>query len=157
MNARKWVLSLLIALFGLAGCATIAPPQMTYLGEATQKNEVVGKSTHWDIAGLGVGAKQYADEYNAAIDDAFQNAPAGTQVLKNMKVFRSPNNGPLLAGVGTMLVGAAFVQQGGYFSQPANIVGGNPVGFGMFLFLTGLGVATVNTYDFVVVAEPSSN
>jgi hypothetical protein len=141
----------------LSGCTSIAPPQMTYLGDASQKMEVVGKSTHIDFAGLGVTPEKYAQEYNEAVTDAFQRAPTGTTVLKNIKIIKVPNPYPTWVAMGLMASGSALLSSSSmYYSRGDNGTGGQMVLGGAFLLLNGLGFSAVTSYDTLVYAEPSS-
>lgn len=153
MQTTKTLILCIVACLALNSCASIAPQAMSYLGEATKAKNVVGKSTHFDFAGIGVTADGYANEYNQAVMNAFQEAPDGTKVLKNLKTFKSPNNWPVFGGLGALVLGSGFISAGG----SPNGGGAGSLAVGTILFLGGLGLTAINTYDFVVVGEPASD
>lgn len=158
MKVAKFFPLVVSTLLVLTGCASIPTPQMTYLGEATQKMEVTGKSSHLDFAGLGSTAQKYAEEYNAALDDAFQKAPVGTQVLRNIKILKAPNNYPnafgltLLAGGGGLIAGANVEQAYG-----VNTGRDQMMSSGILMVFAGTLLSGINSYDLLVFGEPSSN
>jgi len=154
MKAAKSI-PLAAILLALSGCASISPPQMTYLGNASQKMEVVGKSSHFDFGGLDATAIKYAQEYNAALDDAFQKAPLGTNVLKNIKVLKSPNNYPTVFGLALLAGGGSLIGSGPISGQNGGAADQRTAG-GIFMAAVGLGFTMVNSYDLLVFGEPGT-
>ncbi len=157
MKLVKSLPLVLVSALALSGCTSIAPPQMTYLGDASQKMEVVGKSSHFDFAGLGVTPTAYAQEYNEAVSDAFQRAPTGTTVLKNIKIIKVPNVYPTWISLGLLAGGSALLSSGSTsYARGDSGTGGQLILGGTFLLINGLGFAAVTSYDTLVYAEPSS-
>ena len=56
-----------------------------------------------------------------------------------------------------MLAGAALTSGSGAYNSQGFVPQGPSAGVGIFLFLTGLGLASVNSYDLVIIGEPSAN
>ena len=132
-----------LMLLSMVGCSTLGPQQMANIGDETPKANVMGKASHFDIAGIGVPNDQFVEEYNAAVANAFSKAPTGTKRLVSLKSFRSQNwawnaLGAVAVGVGGSL-GTMYQTQ--YVS--------------LGLLVAGLPLLFVNNNDFVLVGEPS--
>ena len=131
----------------LASCTTIQRQEMVYLGDQGKEPSVVGETTHIDFAGVGVNGESYANDYQRAINDAFRKSPQGTTELRDVKAFKTPKSWPQVLGLGAVCLGAMLI------SEPSD--GGGAMTLGAGLYLGGLVTMCVNTYDFVVVANPS--
>jgi hypothetical protein len=131
----------------LASCTTIQRQEMVYLGDQGKQPSVVGEATHIDFAGVGVDGENYANDYQRAINDAFRKSPQGTTELKDVKAFKTPKSWPQVLGLGAVCLGAMLISESS---------DGGSTTLGAGLYLGGLVTMCVNTYDFVVVANPTN-
>ncbi len=140
----------------LTSCNTIGTQQYTYVGDATSTKNVVGQSTHFDFLGMGISAKGYAREYNSAIKDAFKNSPKGTNELKSVKIFKENKSWPQILGTVAAIVGYSLLMSSmiDSYDNPGGTDNGSTTMMSTVLMAGGAGLWGVNTYDFVVVAEP---
>lgn len=143
MDSKVFAAVLSALVLTLAGCTTIAPQPITYIGEATLIKNVQGSVTHTDFAGIGVSADSYAGEYNRAVAEAFRSAPSGTKTLKSLKTFKAPSYWPQAAGLAALVVGSILAT-----NSSSSLTGG-------VLVAGGYCLEFVNTYDYVVLGEPS--
>ena len=97
----------------------------------------------FDFAGLGVSSDSYANEYNKAINDAFQKCSPDVDALASVKTFKAKKYWPQVLGVAATIIGGAMI------SNDDSKVGG------VVLSLSGLIALGINTYDFVVLGEPT--
>lgn len=140
-----------IALLGVMvlvmSCATLRGQEMSYLGDVSSKEVVVGSSWHVDSMGLGNSPRSYADAYHGAVSDAFQNSPEGTTVLRNLKGMKNTFYLPQAVGVAFMGAGATSVAQGENYRTPVPY----------FIGAVGVLLALIDVYEYVVIAEPSKD
>jgi hypothetical protein len=136
------VFILLLLPLGFISCTSIGFQQMTYLGQDSTIPDVIGSSHHFDIMGIGNSAEKYAIEYERALSKVFYNSPKGTTKIENLKTFKAQNweyqiLGILIAGIG-------------YTFKDSNSA--STLGYG--LVVGGAIVASVNSYDFILIGEP---
>lgn len=141
----------------LTSCTTIGTQQYTYVGDVTSEKNVMGKSAHYDFLGLGISANGYAREYNDAIKDAFKNSPSGTKTLKSVKIFKENKSWPQVIGSVAISLGYTIlmVSLANSYNNPDNSENNSTALISMGLMAGGAGLWGLNTYNFVVVAEPA--
>jgi len=141
MKLLKAIVLLLLPL-GFISCTSIGSQQMTYLGQDSTVPDVIGTSNHFDIMGIGNSAEKYATEYERALSKAFYNSPKGTTKIENLKTFKAQNWEYQILGI--------IVAGIGYTLKDSN--SSSSLGYG--LVIGGAIVASVNSYDFILIGEP---
>lgn len=147
MKTKILSVTIILAIALTTSCTTIDTQQYTYVGDATREKNVTGKSTHYDYLGLGITSKAYANEYNNAIKDTFKAGGSGTKELKNVKIFKAKKWWPQVIGSILTLTGYTLMAQQSMNANPDYAIP-------FTLVFAGGGISGLNTYDFVVVAEP---
>lgn len=151
-NLFSKLIVLSATLIMVSACSTLGRSEMAYLGDETREASVMGSASHFDFLGIGVNAESYGAVYERAVQKAFKNAPRDTVGLKSVKILKEHKFWPQVLGIAGMGLGGLLIAESA--SSPYSRT--SPL-LGIGLYLAGVGLAGINTYDLVVIADPILN